>query len=56
LESHSMAACDLYERMRLGLMTTVSAEDMVAIDKAMDSLSFNRAHQLLQPYSLRPAQ
>lgn len=53
LESHSMAACDLYERMRPGLMSAVTAEDMVAIDKAMDSLSFNRAHQILLPYSLK---
>lgn len=50
LESHNMAACDLYERMRSSLMSVVSTEDMVVIDKAIDSLSFNRAYTLLQTY------
>lgn len=32
-------------------MATLAGDDMAAVDKAMDSLSFNRAHEILLTYA-----
>lgn len=47
---NNMAACDLYDRLRPGLKSMASADDLLAIDKAMDGLDFSKAQQLLQTY------